>query len=52
LDYSFVSGESTLVKANIGEIIYAGAKQMSGNIELIASKTVSQSYLNNLWNQF
>ena len=52
LDYSFVSGESTLVKANIGEIIYAGAKQMSGNIEIIASKTVSQSYLNNLWNQF
>lgn len=52
LDYSFVTGESTLVKANIGEIIYAGAKQMSGNIEIIASKTVSQSYLNNLWNQF
>jgi Cu+-exporting ATPase len=52
LDYSFVSGESTLVKANIGEIIYAGAKQMSGNIEIIASKTISQSYLNNLWNQF
>lgn len=51
IDYSFVSGESVPVKVEIGEIIYAGGKQLSGNIELIAVKKVSQSYLTNLWNQ-
>lgn len=50
IDYSFVSGESLPVQVNIGEIIYAGGKQLEGLLELIVVKEVSQSYLTNLWN--
>lgn len=50
IDYSFVSGESLPVVANIGEMVYAGGKQMDGLIELVVVKEVSQSYLTNLWN--
>lgn len=51
IDYSFVTGESLPVPKNIGEIVYAGGKQMNGNIELIVVKEVSQSYLTSLWNK-
>lgn len=51
IDYSFVSGESIPVASNIGEIVYAGGKQLAGNIEMIVVKEVSQSYLTNLWNK-
>ncbi len=51
IDYSFVTGESTPVKIQKGEIIYAGGKQKSGLIELIAIKPISQSYLTRLWNK-
>lgn len=51
LDYSFVTGESQIVASQIGEVIYAGAKQTQGAIEIIASHSVSQSYLNSLWNK-
>lgn len=50
IDYSFVNGESLPVKINIGELIYAGGKQLGGLIELVVVKEVSQSYLTNLWN--
>ena len=50
IDYSFVSGESQPVAAKIGEMIYAGGKQLEGMIELVVIKPVSQSYLTNLWN--
>jgi len=51
IDYSFVSGESIPVATNIGEIVYAGGKQLGANIELVVVKEVSQSYLTNLWNK-
>jgi P-type Cu+ transporter len=51
IDYSFVSGESLPVTKNIGEIVYAGGKQLGANIELLVVKEVSQSYLTNLWNK-
>ncbi len=51
INYSFVSGESMPVYVNIGEIIYAGGKQMEGALELVVVKEVSQSYLTNLWNK-
>jgi P-type Cu+ transporter len=51
IDYSFVTGESVPVERNISEIIYAGGKQVGGNIELLLVKDVSQSYLTNLWNK-
>lgn len=50
IDYSFVTGESLPVEKNIGEIIYAGGKQIGGAIELEVVKEVSQSYLTKLWN--
>jgi Cu+-exporting ATPase len=50
IDYSFVSGENTPVVKKMGELIYAGARQFGGSIELIVVKPVSQSYITQLWN--
>jgi P-type Cu+ transporter len=50
IDYSFVSGENTPVLRKKGELIYAGAKQLGGSIELEVIKTVNQSYITQLWN--
>lgn len=51
IDYSFVTGESLPAEIGIGEMIYSGGKQTGEKIELIAVKSVSQSYLTNLWNK-
>lgn len=50
VDYSFVSGENSAVKRNIGELIYAGGKQSGSAIELEVVNAVSQSYITELWN--
>ncbi len=50
IDYSFVTGESKPVQKVLGELIYAGGRQLSGAIELEVIKEVSQSYLTQLWN--
>ena len=39
------------VAKEIGEIVYAGGKQLGANLELVVVKEVSQSYLTNLWNK-
>lgn len=49
IDYSFVTGESIPVEKEMGEIIYAGGKQVAGSIELLVIKEVTQSYLTRLW---
>ncbi|MGY8915229.1 MAG: heavy metal translocating P-type ATPase, partial [Flavobacteriales bacterium] len=49
IDYSFVSGESAPIFKQTGEKIYAGGKQLSGAIEMEALKSISQSYLTQLW---
>lgn len=49
IDYSFVTGEVTPVLKKSGDKIYAGGKQLAGIIEIEAVKTVSQSYLTQLW---
>ncbi|MGB4968054.1 MAG: heavy metal translocating P-type ATPase metal-binding domain-containing protein [Saprospiraceae bacterium] len=51
LDYSFVTGESSVCYPMYGEPVYAGAKQTGSNIEVMTIKPVSQSYLTNLWNR-
>ena len=51
IDYSFVTGESMAVEKEMGEIIYAGGKQIGSNIEMLVIKEVAQSYLTKLWNQ-
>ena len=51
IDYSFVTGESVPVQKEMGEIIYAGGKQIGSNIEIMVIKEVAQSYLTRLWNR-
>jgi len=51
LDYSFVTGESIPVPKVAGEIVYAGGRQCGSAIELEVVRTVSQSYLTQLWNK-
>ncbi len=50
VDFSFVTGESIPVNKTLGEIIYAGGRQTGEAIELEVVKSVSQSYLTQLWN--
>lgn len=49
IDYSFVTGESTPVSVQKGDLIYAGGKQLQGAITLNVEKPVSQSHLTSLW---
>ncbi|MDT7827443.1 heavy metal translocating P-type ATPase metal-binding domain-containing protein [Pricia sp. S334] len=49
IDYSFVTGESEPVRKQSGDKLYAGGKQLRGAIEMEALKSVSQSYLTQLW---
>ncbi len=51
IDYSFVTGESTTIRKNSGEFIYAGGRQTGGAITVKVRKTVKQSHLTQLWNQ-
>jgi Cu+-exporting ATPase len=51
IDYSFVTGESAPVEKVPGEIVYSGGKQKGSAIELEVIRTVSQSYLTQLWNK-
>jgi Cu+-exporting ATPase len=50
LDFSFVTGESIPVAKVLGEILYAGGRQLGGLLELEVIKPVSQGYLTMLWN--
>jgi len=50
IDFSFVTGESRPVKKVLGEVVYAGGRQMGGALEMEVLKPVSQSYLTQLWN--
>lgn len=49
IDYSFVTGESVAVEKISGDKIFAGGKQLNGIIEMEVLKSVSQSYLTQLW---
>lgn len=49
IDYSFVTGESHPVKKSSGEALFAGGKQIGGIIEVEVTKSISQSYLTQLW---
>jgi Cu+-exporting ATPase len=50
IDYSFVTGESAAAQKILGEVVYAGGRQINEAIELEVIKPVSQSYLTSLWN--
>ena len=51
IDYSFVTGESTPVKKEPGDVVYAGGIQTSGAITIKVDKDIKQSHLTQLWNQ-
>lgn len=51
IDYSFVTGESVPVVKEMGEIVYAGGRQLEANIEILVIREVNQSYLTRLWNR-
>ncbi len=50
IDYSFVSGETKSIEAKKGERLYAGGRQWGEPLRIKLLKTVSQSYLMQLWN--
>ncbi|MBU3663771.1 MAG: HAD-IC family P-type ATPase [Bacteroidetes bacterium] len=50
IDFSFVTGESLPIEKVLGEVVYAGGRQIGAAIELEVCKPVSQSYLTQLWN--
>ena len=49
IDYSFVTGESVIVEKRSGDKLFAGGKQINEIIEMEVLKSVSQSYLTQLW---
>lgn len=49
IDNSFVTGESKPIIKAIGSQLYAGGRQVGGNIIITLTKQVSQSYLTQLW---
>jgi len=51
IDYSFVTGESTPVPKQSGDLIYAGGRQVGTAIEVQVIKDMSHSYLTQLWKQ-
>lgn len=51
IDYSFVTGESIPEQKVLGEIIYAGGRHFGSAIEIEVIRTVSRSYLTQLWNE-
>lgn len=52
IDYSFVTGESQPVSIAPGGMVYAGGKQVGGQLTLQVTKPVAASYLTSLWNHF
>ncbi|WP_128547515.1 heavy metal translocating P-type ATPase [Larkinella soli] len=50
IDYSFVTGESEPESRKPGALLYAGGKQVGEAIELEVVRSVSHSYLSQLWN--
>jgi len=51
IDYSFVTGETTPIKREAGDFVYAGGIQTGGAIQVKVIKEVKQSHLTQLWNQ-
>ncbi len=51
IDYSFVTGESKPVRKKVGDMLFAGGRQIGSSIELEVQTKVEQSQLTKLWNQ-
>lgn len=51
IDYSFVTGESQLVKKRKGDFIYAGGRLEGARVHLLVKKESNRSQLTRLWNE-
>jgi P-type Cu+ transporter len=51
IDYSFVTGESEVIKVKKGEEVYSGGRQTRNLLTIRLKKAVEQSYLTSLWNK-
>lgn len=51
IDYSFVSGESDVIRKREKDLLYAGGRNTSVAFDVQVVKEVSQGYLTSLWNQ-
>lgn len=51
IDYSFVTGESQLVKKQKGDFIYAGGRLDGARVHLLVKKESNRSQLTRLWNE-
>lgn len=51
IDYSFVTGESELIKKKAGDFIYAGGRIKGSAVDLTVVKESSRSHLTQLWNK-
>jgi Cu+-exporting ATPase len=51
IDYSFVTGESTPIRAEVGDKLYAGGRQIGPVIQVEVTKEPSRSYLLQLWEE-
>ncbi|MEP0365364.1 MAG: heavy metal translocating P-type ATPase metal-binding domain-containing protein [Cyclobacteriaceae bacterium] len=51
IDYSFVTGEAEPVKRLAGEKVFAGGRQIGGQLTVKLEKSVNNSELTQLWNQ-
>ncbi len=51
IDFSFVTGESALVKKKKGDFIYAGGKLIGHRVELEVRHATNRSHLTSLWNE-
>lgn len=51
IDYSFVSGESVLVKRNPGDLLFAGGRQAGSMLEIELTQSPDASYLAQLWQE-
>lgn len=51
IDYSFVTGESVPIEKRPGDLLYAGGKQLSGEMEIQVVKETPASRLIQLWSK-
>jgi len=50
LDYSFVTGEAEPVVKKAGDKVFAGGRQVGGNVTIQIDKSVNNSELTQMWN--
>tara|TARA_Y100000310_G_scaffold344750_1_gene459245 strand:- start:4852 stop:7239 length:2388 start_codon:yes stop_codon:yes gene_type:complete len=50
IDYSFVTGEADPIQKKVGEKVFAGGRQVGGQLHLMLEKAVDNSELTQIWN--